>query len=404
MSARKEPNMKKNISPGFVLFMMLLSMTAGALCMNKVAPIIPTLSESMGLTGAWQAGLLVSVFVFSGIFLALPSGIIITKLGYYKTGLIALSVTLVGSIIGGLNPGYEIMLGGRVVEGIGLILLMAVGPAATASVFDDSKRGSAMGLLMCFMPIGQAIMFNLAPRVAQWELIWWGTAVYAIVLLLIWFFAFRHLDAALASPQKAVEEQSAVKKKSSLLPREVFCNKGIWLIGFTLLFYLIADLGSLAFLPTFLSEVQGMDPATAGSIVSLAPLVGIPFGIITGIISDKIGSRKWPLGILMIASGVAYALMPTFPVAAFFALITFFGMVAMGIVGLCFSAVAELVESHHDGVAVGMLNTFQWVGIFLSGSLVGLFIEWFGWSVMFYILVLLSVLGAVCAFLTPKLR
>ena len=88
---------RKRISPGLVLFMMLMSMTAGAMCLNKVAPIVPVLTESMGLAGAGQAGLLISVFVFSGIFLAIPSGVIIAKLGYYKTGIIALAAILAGS-------------------------------------------------------------------------------------------------------------------------------------------------------------------------------------------------------------------------------------------------------------------------------------------------------------------
>ena len=45
---------------------------------------------------AGQAGLLISVFVFSGIFLAIPSGVIIAKLGYYKTGIVALAAILAG--------------------------------------------------------------------------------------------------------------------------------------------------------------------------------------------------------------------------------------------------------------------------------------------------------------------
>ena len=163
---------RKKISPGLVLFMMLMSMTAGAMCLNKVAPIVPVLTESMGLAGAGQAGLLISVFVFSGIFLAIPSGVIIAKLGYYKTGIVALAAILAGSVVGALDAGYAVMLGSRIVEGVGLILLMTLGPAAVASSFDDKRRGSAMGLLMCFMAFGQIAMFNLAPRIAEggaWE-------------------------------------------------------------------------------------------------------------------------------------------------------------------------------------------------------------------------------------------
>jgi MFS family permease len=389
--------------------MMLMSMTAGAMCLNKVAPILPVLIRGMGLSGEGEAGLLISVFVFSGIFLALPSGMIITKLGYYRTGIMALGATLLGSVIGGLNPGYALMLVSRVIEGIGLILLMTVGPAATGAVFSDAKRGSAMGLLMCFMAFGQIAMFNLTPRIvgdSNWEIVWWITSIYAAVFLVIWVFTLGNLDAALAIEVPAAGEPGMTfeSRKASLLPKAVLLNKGVWLIGLTLLLYLIAEQGVMGFLATYLNKERGLGLDVASSMLSIAPLVGIPVGIIVGILSDKMGSRKRPLGVLMLASAVTYALMPTFSTALYLVLIVLFGIAVMGIVGLCFSAVTELVEPQYGGVAVGMLNTFQWVGIFLSGSLVGVLIQEFGWTMTFYILVPVTVIGAICAFITPKLR
>jgi len=53
---------------------------------------------------------------------------------------------------------------------------------------------------------------------------------------------------------------------------------------------------------------------------------------------------------------------------------------------------------------VALLNTFQWVGIFLSSSLVGLLIEAVGWDMAFYLMVPLTVAGAVYTFATRKLR
>ena len=399
---------RKKVSGGLVLFMMLMSMTAGAMCLNKVAPIVPVLTESMGLSGAGQAGLLMSVFVFSGIFLAIPSGVIIAKLGYYKTGIIALAAILAGSVVGAVDLGYAVMLGSRIVEGVGLILLMTLGPAAVASSFDDKRRGSAMGLLMCFMAFGQIAMFNLAPRIAEasaWENVWWFTAAYAVVFLVVWVVALRNLDASLAAAgAPSGTEADAAAGPAKLFSKDVFLNKGVWLIGITLMVYLIAEQGVISFLPTYLAEVRGMDAAAASSIVSIAPLVGIPVGIVAGMVSDKTGSRKKPLGVLMLASAVTYALMPTFPTGVFVVLVVLFGIAVMGIVGLCFSAVAELVPPAQGDMAVALLNTFQWVGIFLSSSLVGLLIEAFGWDVMFYLMVPLAVVGAVCTFVTPKLR
>ena len=399
----------KKISPGFVLFMMLMSMTAGAMCLNKVAPLVPILTESLNLTGTAQSGLLMSLFTISGIFLAIPSGVIIAKLGYYKTGIIALGAILVGSVVGALSHGYAIMLTSRIVEGIGLILLMTLGPAAVAGSFDDKRRGSAMGLLMCFMAFGQIAMLNLAPRIADvspWETVWWLTAVYALVFLAIWVVALRNLDASLAPEpsEKGEASEEAQHEETKLFSKEVFANPGVWLVGLMLLIYLIAEQGAISFLPTYLAEERGLDSATASSIISIAPLVGIPVGIIAGMISDKWGSRKKPLAILMVLAAITYALMPIWPTDSYAVLIVLFGIAVMGQVGLSFSAVAELVPANRGDMGTAFLNTFQWIGIFLSSSLVGILIEQFGWSMSFWILVPLTVVGAILIFVTPKLR
>lgn len=128
---------------------MLMSMTAGAMCLNKVAPIVPVLTESMGLAGAGQAGLLISVFVFSGIFLAIPSGVIIAKLGYYKTGH-RRAGRHPGRLGGGrARCGYAVMLGSRIVEGVGLILLMTLGPGGRGQLVRRPSAAAAPWACSC---------------------------------------------------------------------------------------------------------------------------------------------------------------------------------------------------------------------------------------------------------------
>mgnify|MGYP000438214417 CR=1 FL=1 len=119
---------------------------------------------------------------------------------------------------------------------------------------------------------------------------------------------------------------AAPNAPTRLFSKDVFLNPGVWLVGITLMVYLIAEQGVISFLPTYLAEVRGMDAAAASSIVSIAPLVGIPVGIVAGMVSDKMGSRKKPLGVLMLASAVTYALMPTWPTGVFIVLVVLFGI------------------------------------------------------------------------------
>ena len=72
-------NAIKKKSPWVILVVMLISMVAGAICMNKVAPVLSNIMEDLNITSSSQAGLLMSIFTFSGIILSVPMGVLTTK-------------------------------------------------------------------------------------------------------------------------------------------------------------------------------------------------------------------------------------------------------------------------------------------------------------------------------------
>lgn len=91
---------------------------------------------------------------------------------------------------------------------------------------------------------------------------------------------------------------------------DVLANKGVWLVCITFFAYMITHMGVFNYLPTYLTEVGGISATLAGTLTSVASLIGIPVGIVGGMIADKWGSRKKPLAITMILFAV---LIGTFP-------------------------------------------------------------------------------------------
>ena len=393
---------KNNGSSGAILFIMLLSMTAGSLSLNKVSPVINQIITSLEFVSEAKAGMLIAVFVLSGILLALPVGMIITRFGMYVTGLFALIAIIIGSILGVEANHYGFLLFSRLIEGVGLIFLSTIGPAAVGAAFSDKYRGAAMGLLMCFMAFGQIIMLNLAPHIAissSWKNVWWFTALYSVIALIFWMFIIRSIDDRKDS--KTFEQNLAAKETL----REVLKNKYIWLIGSTFTLFLIGQQGTFAFLTRYLSEVRGIEVTKAGLIVSIASIVGIPVGMITGWVADKVGSRKYPLSLLMLACAISYVSMPIYPTSSYILMIIFYGIASMGIAGLCFSSVTEVIDkSEHINIAVSIINLMQWVGIFISTILFGFLIDKFTWDIAFYSMFPITILGFITAFLNKKLR
>ncbi len=65
---------------------------------------MPLLMEDFSQS-AGQAGLLMSVFAITGLFLAIPSGFILQRLGYRATGLMALAFLAAGAGSGAFSKG-----------------------------------------------------------------------------------------------------------------------------------------------------------------------------------------------------------------------------------------------------------------------------------------------------------
>src|SRR5512138_196545 len=94
----------------------------------KIPPIMPVLIQMLRID-LTQAGLLMSIIAMIGLVLALPTGIILQRLGPKVTLLISLALMALGACIGAFSNSFMVLLGSRVVEGIGVGLMGVTAPA-----------------------------------------------------------------------------------------------------------------------------------------------------------------------------------------------------------------------------------------------------------------------------------
>lgn len=386
--------MKKK-SPVVIMIVMLISMTSGAICMNKMSPVLSDVCQSLQITNS-QSGLLLSVFVLSGIFLSIPMGMLTTKYGTFKTGLLSLLCIIIGSVLGAVSTGYALMLFSRFLEGVGLMFLVCIGPAAVGKTSSDKNRGTLMGIVMCFMSFGQIIALNIAPAVG-WRKFWWISAVFAGVGLVLWIIFIRGID-------EGDKNTSAQEVKVTAVLGKVLKNESVWMILITFLAYMLAHMGVFNYLPTYLTTEIGMSATQAGSLTSLASMIGIPVGILGGMLADKWGSRKKPLALTMFLFAVLCVAIPFFTGKTFVVALVIYGIVAMAEAGLCMSSIAECVSPEQGGTATAVVNTAQWIGAFLGATLFGAILDATGWNVSFYIMGAIAVVGAIAILLAKKLK
>jgi MFS family permease len=276
-----------------------LGSAAGPFNQFKVPPLIPVLLSDLHLTEV-QAGLLMSVFSFSGLILALPAGWLFRRFGPRLIGTIAIASSGVGSALGALSTGPVLLLVGRLIEGIGMGLIAVFAIVSIAAWFPPHKRNLPMAIYTTWIPVGQILILTLAPPVyeaAGWRAVWWVGCVVSL------------LCAVLCLALVRLPQDSEVARPSASAPpfSQLFHEPGPWVLA---LFYVTFHIARNAFgtwTPTYLVNTAGWSLHDAANTVGIFYLVSIPFALPGGWLITRLGSRKAAYLLATAASVPAFA-------------------------------------------------------------------------------------------------
>jgi len=388
--------MRSSRSPWLILFIVLLTSIAASMSQFKVPPVLPLLmkafSESPG-----SAGLLMSVFAVTGLFMAIPSGLILQKWGYTATGLTAIFCLMLGAGMGVLSKGVGIMLASRFIEGAGMSFMAVLAPAIIALWFTEERRGRAMGIWSVWVPLGSTIMFLIAPLLAGhwgWRGVWWFGFFFTMAVG-IFFYLFAasnprpHSDPGTRSPTKGYMGQSL---------RAVLRNRDLWLISLLFGCFNFVFVGFITWTPTFLNQGLHVSMAHATLLVSLTTMVSMAAGPIAGWVSDRIGSRKGICAIPPLLMALLFPLSFSAGEGFFLLLAIAIGFLAGFIPTGVFSAGVEVVgDEQHAGMAMAVIQIGQNSGMILGPLIMGWVAESFGWQAAFWSMAPVSVLGSISA-------
>jgi len=369
-----------------ILLVVFLASVAAPLNQFKVPPLMPVLMDTFRLSLS-QAGMLMSVFAFTGLILALPAGVITQKLGPKTAGLIAVGCLVIGAAWGALATGAGLLLASRVVEGVGMGLIAVVGPASIALGFPREKQGTPMGIWATWVPVGSIIMYNMAPAVGLsvgWQTVWWLSAGFALVVLILYGLLMKMPP---ASDSHHTDDTPPKLGKA-------LANRNIWLLAlqfgsFNLVFIAIAT-----FFPTFLVEARGYPLGQASFIASLSAIVILGSAPLAGWLSDRIGSRRLVFSLPYII--VAGMMLLPFSLTGwmFYAFFILLGLVAGAIPTATFAAAPEVMERPQlAGIGLAVVAVGQNLGMVIGPILFGMLVESIGWVGAGYAMIPLCLLG-----------
>lgn len=352
-----------------VLVVIGIACYGGYYAFDYIGPLAPLLSRQLHFSNT-DIGLLQAVYSLPNIIAMLVCGVIIDRLGTRKSLSIFGVLIFIGLVITALSPRLAVMIVGRLFVGSGGEALALTANVGVARWFLHSELSLAYGLRGSAARLG-SLSTQVSPAWAPRAYTYWRWPL----LLGVAFGGLCLVGAALYwALDKRGERRFTLghEARATKIPlREVFrFNRSFWLIAALCFTFYGCIFPFETFGQKFLIEARHLSPQTAALLVSMEPffsLVGMP---LFGLLVDRYGRRS----LLMMFGSLL--IVPVFPMLAFTNIRPAIPMAMMGIAfalvpAVMWPALVYVVEKSRLGLANGMLDSVQQLGLVIINLLIG---------------------------------
>jgi MFS family permease len=219
--------------------------------------------------------------------------------------------------------------------------------------FPAGERGLAMGTRQTAQPVGVALAALGLPPLAHAHgthaALLFPALLCAVAAALVWL-----LVADPARPARATdaERTGSPYRGSTDLARVHLASAML----------VVPQFAVATFTLVFLVGQRHWDPTAAGRMIFAFQLVGAVGRVVTGVWSDRVGSRLRPMRQLAVASASLMGLIALGAATGWWVVVLGFAVAAVVTVadnGLAYTSVAELAGREWSGRALGVQNTVQ---------------------------------------------
>ena len=348
----------------------------GTITGNQIAPIMIDLREEFGLSLV-QGGMLQSVIGTCALIVAIPAGLLIMRLGVRNASLVVCAIALVGGLSCLFAQNYEMMLVGRVFQGLSSGLGTVLSPQIAAKFFPPDKRGVPMSLVSAIYTAAYFLMMNIAVPIkeaATWRGLW--------VLFLVFMVIVAVLSIAFL-PKKANEPQDAASSEEENTPEFKAERRKAWFTPMAYLpplVFILFNIGYFAivtYMPTYLVEVVGATQAQSNFATSWNAIAGFPAAIIAGVLMGKmkVPRRKFlPMIIMFVLAACYFAAFRVQSLMAATALLIATGFFA-SFVPPSLNTIGPDILPRHTAVAISLVIFGQNIGMSLGPLVAGAIVE-----------------------------
>jgi MFS family permease len=347
-----------------ILALLFFVRAAMAVQFQSVGSIAPLLGAELGI-GLADIGVLIGLYYAPGVVLALPGGAIGQKYGDKATVCAGLVLMAAGQLAMTLLASWSGQIAGRLLAGIGGVILNILMTKMVADWFADRELSTATAIFINSWPAGIALALLLLPPIGAAHGV---SAVYMTVVALVTVALglLAALYEAPASPTASAEAETRLDRSTVIAVIAAGVIWALFNIGYTMIF---------SFGPSMLVE-RGWSIAAAGSTTSIVlwlSAISVPLG---GFIADRTQRHD----LVLVSSSIAYAALlilasrvgPTIPAIVALGLVCGLG------VGPILRLPAIVLQPGVRALGIGLFYAPFYLGVMLGPAVGGRYASWAG--------------------------
>jgi EmrB/QacA subfamily drug resistance transporter len=378
---------------------------------SSVNVALPTINNEFNVPDQALLGWIVTGFLLSAAIFVVPFGRIADIYGRKKIFVLGLLIIAVSSLFCGISSSVEMLIGSRVVEGLGSAMIFGTSIAILTSVFPAQDRGKVLGINVAIVYLGLSmgpLLGGIITAYAGWRFIYAGITIYSLLAALLaqrlinceWrcaqegrFDIFGTILYAamlsalmyglalipdvkgayllgLALAIMAVFFRWELKNENPVLKISVFRNNTVFLFSNLAALINYSATAALAFLLSlYLQYMKGYGPEVTGLILIAQPIVQAVLSPLAGRLSDRVEPRivaSVGMGLCVVGLTLFAFLTPQTPIETILISLIFMGLGFAFFSSPNVNAIMSSVDKCDFGVASGMVSTMRLIGQLMS--------------------------------------
>lgn len=339
---------------------------------TAIAPLVTPIMGDLGISYT-QMGVITGAWQLIYIFTAQPQGVMIDRLGVYRTLLLGVVVISTSSLLRVFSTGFWDLFASVALFGVGGPLISIGTPKLISVWFSGEERGIASGINASGPTVGSIAALALTnslvlPMLSSWRNVFLCYGTLGLVVTLIWFFLGRQpspLDIeVLAEPAEGEQQRRAVW--NLLRHRNILIIVGIGVTAF------LTNHALQNWLPRIL-ELKGFSPVGAGYATSLVALSGILGSLTIPWVSYRIRSKRLMIAFILFVSGASILAIGVGGSGALWVGLLSTGFLMKAITPFLLLILMEMpdVGAEHMGAVGGLYFSMGEIGGFLGPFMMG---------------------------------